>query len=68
MPDMLADITMPNMLYGKIERSPYPHAKILKLDIQCRWGEDKGFANNQGEVTESHHGEEIAITYCSVRL
>jgi 4-hydroxybenzoyl-CoA reductase subunit alpha len=26
------DIVLPNMLYGKILRSPYPHAKILKID------------------------------------
>lgn len=29
------DIVLPNMLYGKILRSPYPHAKILKIDT-CR--------------------------------
>jgi CO/xanthine dehydrogenase Mo-binding subunit len=23
------DMTLPNMLYGKLLRSPYPHAKIL---------------------------------------
>ncbi len=26
------DITLPNMLHGKILRSPYPHAKIIKID------------------------------------
>jgi len=26
------DLTLPNMLYGKILRSPHPHAKILKID------------------------------------
>ena len=26
------DIVLPNMLYGKILRSPHPHAKILKID------------------------------------
>jgi CO/xanthine dehydrogenase Mo-binding subunit len=26
------DITLPNMLYGKLLRSPYPHAKILRID------------------------------------
>ena len=26
------DMTLPNMLYGKILRSPYPHAKILSID------------------------------------
>jgi 4-hydroxybenzoyl-CoA reductase subunit alpha len=26
------DIVLPNMLYGKILRSPYPHAKILSID------------------------------------
>ncbi len=29
------DIVLPNMLYGKILRSPYPHARILKIDT-CR--------------------------------
>ncbi len=27
-----ADISVPNMLYGRILRSPYPHANILKVD------------------------------------
>jgi 4-hydroxybenzoyl-CoA reductase alpha subunit len=26
------DMVLPNMLYGKILRSPYPHAKILNID------------------------------------
>jgi 4-hydroxybenzoyl-CoA reductase alpha subunit len=26
------DLTLPNMLYGKILRSPHPHAKILSID------------------------------------
>jgi 4-hydroxybenzoyl-CoA reductase subunit alpha len=26
------DVKLPNMLYGKILRSPYPHAKILNVD------------------------------------
>jgi 4-hydroxybenzoyl-CoA reductase subunit alpha len=26
------DIKLPGMLYGKIMRSPHPHAKILKID------------------------------------
>jgi 4-hydroxybenzoyl-CoA reductase subunit alpha len=26
------DIKLPGMLYGKILRSPHPHAKILKID------------------------------------
>ena len=28
-----ADLKFPNMLVGKILRSPHPHAKILKIDI-----------------------------------
>jgi len=28
----VADIALPNMLYGKILRSPYPHARILNID------------------------------------
>jgi len=27
-----ADITLPNILYGKVLRSPYPHARILNID------------------------------------
>lgn len=27
------DVSFPNMLYGKILRSPYPHAKIISMDI-----------------------------------
>ncbi len=27
------DIELPNMLYGKILRSPFPHAKIMNIDI-----------------------------------
>jgi 4-hydroxybenzoyl-CoA reductase alpha subunit len=26
------DMVLPNMLYGRIKRSPYPHAKILNID------------------------------------
>jgi 4-hydroxybenzoyl-CoA reductase alpha subunit len=26
------DMTLPNMLYGKLLRSPYPHAKIVSID------------------------------------
>jgi 4-hydroxybenzoyl-CoA reductase alpha subunit len=26
------DLVLPNMLYGKVLRSPYPHAKILSID------------------------------------
>ncbi len=28
------DMVLPNMLYGKILRSPYPHAKILNIDTR----------------------------------
>ena len=28
-----ADIKMPGMLYGKILRSKYPHAKILNINV-----------------------------------
>ena len=27
-----ADLALPRTLYGKILRSPYPHARILKID------------------------------------
>jgi CO/xanthine dehydrogenase Mo-binding subunit len=28
-----ADINLPNMLYGKVLWSPYPHARIRRLDL-----------------------------------
>jgi len=28
------DLVLPNMLYGKILRSPHPHAKVLKIDTR----------------------------------
>jgi len=28
-----ADLKLPGMLYAKVLRSPYPHAKILKIDV-----------------------------------
>ena len=28
------DMVLPNMLYGKILRSPHPHAKILNIDTR----------------------------------
>ena len=27
------DVSLPGMLYGKVLRSPYPHAKILAIDV-----------------------------------
>src|SRR5487761_741346 len=30
--DYAADITLPGMLYGKKLRSPYPHARILRIN------------------------------------
>lgn len=30
----LTDLTFPNMLYGKILRSPYPHAKIISINTE----------------------------------
>ena len=29
-----SDIYLPGMLYGKILRSPYPHAKIANIDVE----------------------------------
>jgi CO/xanthine dehydrogenase Mo-binding subunit len=31
------DIELPNMLYGKILRSRYPHAKILRINTERAW-------------------------------
>ncbi|MGH2588434.1 MAG: xanthine dehydrogenase family protein molybdopterin-binding subunit, partial [Dehalococcoidia bacterium] len=32
-----ADITLPGMLWGKILRSPYPHARIRSIDAAVAW-------------------------------
>jgi len=32
-----ADILLPGMLWGKILRSPYPHARILRIDASKAW-------------------------------
>src|SRR5215470_13927399 len=32
-----ADITQPDALWGKILRSPYPHARILRVDVSNAW-------------------------------
>lgn len=29
-----SDIYLPGMLYGRILRSPYPHAKVVKMDVE----------------------------------
>src|SRR6266567_8860210 len=29
----VADIALPGMLHGKVLRSPYPHARILHIDV-----------------------------------
>jgi len=28
-----SDVSLPNMLYARVLRSPYPHAKIVSIDI-----------------------------------
>ena len=30
------DVKLPGMLYGKILRSPHPHAKIMNIDYYAR--------------------------------
>ena len=32
-----ADITLPDALWGKILRSPYPHALIMRVDVSNAW-------------------------------
>lgn len=34
MASYVADIKLPNMLYGKVLRSPIPHGKILRVDTE----------------------------------
>jgi xanthine dehydrogenase molybdenum-binding subunit len=31
----LDDFSLPHMLYGRTKRSPYPHAKIVKIDTSA---------------------------------
>lgn len=33
MTEFVSDLRLPGMLYGKILRSPYPHARILNIDL-----------------------------------
>lgn len=33
-----ADVQLPGMLWGKILRSPHPHARIRRLDAAAAWG------------------------------
>ena len=41
-----SDLSLPGMLYGKILRSPYPHARILNIDTtkaeKAFWGKKGG--------------------------
>jgi len=32
-----ADVILPGMLWGKILRSPYPHARIRRIDASAAW-------------------------------
>ena len=32
-----ADVTLPGMLWGKVLRSPYPHARIRRIDASAAW-------------------------------
>lgn len=32
-----ADVNLPGMLYGKVLRSPYPHARIVSIDASAAW-------------------------------
>ena len=29
-----ADLTLPNMLHGRVLRSPHPHARIVSIDLE----------------------------------
>src|SRR5688572_31847631 len=32
-----ADVILPGMLFGKVLRSPYPHARIVSIDASGAW-------------------------------
>src|SRR5712691_2695873 len=50
-----ADILMPNALWGKILRSPYPHARIASIDASKAWNIDGVKAVVTGKDEPNHY-------------
>jgi CO/xanthine dehydrogenase Mo-binding subunit len=50
-----ADVTMPDTLWGKILRSPYPHARILRVDVAKAWSIEGVKAIVTGKDEPNHY-------------
>jgi CO/xanthine dehydrogenase Mo-binding subunit len=50
-----ADVTMPDALWGKILRSPYPHARILRVDVAKAWSIEGVKAIVTGKDEPNHY-------------
>ena len=50
-----ADVHFPNTLWGKILRSPYPHARIKNIDISKAWKVDGVKAIVTGKDEPNHY-------------
>ncbi|MDH3599737.1 MAG: xanthine dehydrogenase family protein molybdopterin-binding subunit, partial [Candidatus Tectomicrobia bacterium] len=49
-----ADVELPGMLWGKILRSPYPHARIRRIDASAAWSVPGVKAVVTGQDTSGH--------------
>ncbi|MFU8816049.1 MAG: xanthine dehydrogenase family protein molybdopterin-binding subunit [Pseudomonadales bacterium] len=53
-----ADLNLPNMIYGKVLRSPHAHARILSVDVSAAAALPGVYAVISGkDFTEAEHGE-----------
>ncbi len=50
-----ADVPLPGALWGKILRSPYPHARIVNIDISKAWKVDGVRAVVTGKEEPNHY-------------
>ena len=50
-----ADVMMPDALWGKILRSPYPHARIARIDVSKAWSVDGVKAIVTGKDEPNHY-------------
>ncbi|MBC7325094.1 MAG: xanthine dehydrogenase family protein molybdopterin-binding subunit, partial [Moorella sp. (in: Bacteria)] len=55
------DLKVPNMLYGKVLRSPHPHARLLRIDTSAAKGMEGVFAVlTAADVPDKKFGESLA--------
>ena len=54
------DVKLPGMLYGKILRSPHPHANIKSIDIQQGPGARRGQGGGDGQGYPRHEAGHLA--------